>query len=76
MPRLPPYSRAAHQVREHGGELTFEFFAVSNEIDEAVLEEELGALEAFGEFAADGLLDHAGSGKADEGLGFGDDHIT
>jgi len=41
-----------------------------------VLEEELGALEAFGELLANGLLDDAGAGEADEGAGFGDVEVA
>ena len=41
-----------------------------------MLEEEFGALEALGELLADGLLDDAGAGKADEGVGFGDIQVA
>lgn len=45
-------------------------------VEEAVFEEELGALEAFWEFLADGLLDDAWAGEADEGAGFGDVEVA
>jgi hypothetical protein len=41
-----------------------------------VFEEELGALEAFGELLADGLFDDAGAGEADERAGFGDVEVA
>ena len=41
-----------------------------------MFEEELGALEAFREFLAGGLLDDAGAGEADEGAGFGDVEVA
>ena len=37
-------------------------FAVDDGVEEAVFEEELGALEALGELLADSLLDDAGAG--------------
>ncbi len=45
-------------------------------VEEAFFEEEFGALEAFGEFLANGLLDDAGSGEANEGAGFGDVEVA
>ena len=45
-------------------------------VEEAFFEEELGALEAFRELLADGLLDDARAGKADEGAGFGDVEVA
>ncbi len=41
-----------------------------------MLEEELAALEAFGELLANGLLDDAGAGEADEGVGFCDVEVA
>src|ERR1035438_4476681 len=45
-------------------------------VEEAFFEEELGALETFRKFLADGLLDDAGACEADEGSGFGDVEVT
>ena len=56
---------------EGGGEVELEFLAGDDGVEEAVLEEEFAALEAFGELLADGLLDDAGAGEADECSGFG-----
>ncbi len=41
-----------------------------------MLQQELGALEAFREFLADGLLDDARAGEADERAGFGDVEVA
>ena len=45
-------------------------------VDHAVLHQIFGALEAFGQFLADGLLDDARAGKADQRAGFGDMHVA
>jgi hypothetical protein len=37
---------------------------VDNGVEEAFFEQELGTLKAFGEFLADGSLDHARTGTA------------
>src|SRR3989475_4290320 len=50
------------QPREHGAQLG----ARPDRVDHAVLEQELGALEAARQLLADGLLDDAGPGEADE----------
>ena len=50
--------------------------AVDDHVDLAFLQEEFGALEAFGKLFTHGLLDHARTGKADQGLRFGDDDVA
>src|SRR5437867_1309154 len=50
--------------------------ALDDEIELAVLEEELGALETLRERLTDGLGDDAGSGEADQGSRLGDDHVA
>ena len=45
-------------------------------VHHAVLGEIFGALEAFRQFLADGLLDHARAGKADQRAGLGDMHVA
>src|SRR5581483_6016041 len=45
-------------------------------VDHAVLGEVFGALETFRQFLADGLLDDARAGKADQRAGFGDLHVA
>ena len=44
---------------------------VDDGIHEAVLDKELGTLEALGEFLADGLLDDPGPGESDHGARLG-----
>ena len=58
------------------GEVCLGVFARDDGIEEAVFEEELGALEALGELLADGLLDDAGACEADEGSGFCDVEVS
>ena len=60
--RLPHHQR--QQVREAVAHLA----AVADLVDRAVLEQELGALEAFRQLLAHGLLDHARAGEADQRL--------
>ena len=45
-------------------------------VEEAVFEEEFGALKAFGEFLADGLLDDPRAGETDECAGFADVEVA
>ena len=45
-------------------------------VDRALLEQELGALEAFGQLLAHGLLDHARAGEADQRAGLGDHEVA
>ena len=45
-------------------------------IDHSVFEQKFAALKTFRQFLADGLLDHARPGKADQRLRFGDDHVA
>ena len=45
-------------------------------VDHAVLGEIFGALETFRQFLADGLLDHARAGEADQRAGLGDLHVA
>ena len=62
-------------VIEQIGEAAAQGGAVDDEIDHAVIEEELGGLEAVGQFLLGDLLDDARSGEADEGAGLGHDDI-
>src|SRR5260370_29456476 len=54
---------------EGGGDKGFEILAVDDGVEEAVLKQEFGALKAFGEFLANGLLDDARAGETDERAG-------
>src|SRR5688572_17017681 len=61
----------AHEL-EHAGEDVLHLTAVDDQIDHAVVDEKLAALEPFGQLLPDRLLDDARSGEADERLRFGD----
>src|SRR5258708_39216163 len=54
---------------EGAGDKGFEILAVDDGVEEAVLKQEFGALKAFGEFLANGLLDDARAGETDERAG-------
>ena len=49
-----------------------ELVAVDDHVDHAVVAQIFGALEAFGQLLADGLLDDARAGEADQRAGLGD----
>src|SRR3984957_12453275 len=51
-------------------------FARNDGVEEAMLQQELGALKAWRKLLADGLLDDARSGKADQSVGFGDVQVA
>src|SRR5713101_7047580 len=70
------YFGSVQKEIERAGDEGLEVFAVDDGVEEAVFEEELGTLETFGEFLADGLLDHAGAGETDERAGFADIEVA
>jgi hypothetical protein len=45
-------------------------------VQHSVLQQKLAALEPFRQLLADGLLDHARAGEADERAGLGDVQVT
>ena len=45
-------------------------------VDHAVLQQVLGALEALRQLLADGVLDDARAGEADQGVGLGEVHVA
>ena len=47
-----------------------------DQVDLALLHQELGGLEPLGELLADGLLDHLGAGEPDLHLGLADDEVA
>ena len=53
-----------------------QLLALDDHVEHAVLEQELGALEALGQRLADGLLDHARSREADERARLGEDDVA
>src|SRR5690349_12306313 len=61
--------RLAFQERDEARHALAQLAAVHDHVDGALLQQELGALEAFGERLAHGLLDHARAGEADERAG-------
>src|SRR5690554_5004162 len=54
------------QLREQRRDLIARLPPVDDHVDRALLEQELGALETFGQRLAGGLLDHARPGEADQ----------
>ena len=57
-------------------ELGAHFGAGDDGVDLALVEEELGPLEALGEFLLEGGGDHARAGEADQGAGFGQGDVA
>ena len=71
-------SRRLGRARVQGQQapdLAAQLGAPDDAVDEAVLELELGALEAGGQLAVDGLLDDARAGEGHERAGLGQDHV-
>ncbi len=62
-------------VVEELDEAAAEAGPVDDEVDHAVVEEELGGLEALGQFLLGDLFDDARAGETDESAGFGHDDI-
>src|SRR5947207_11159014 len=65
--RLDGRDLRAHEL-QRARQRGFQLAAVDDQIEHAVVEQELAALEPFGQLLADGLLDDARSGEADECL--------
>jgi hypothetical protein len=71
--------RVGRQALQHGkrcGDAVAQLAAVHDHVHGALVLQELGALEAFGQLHAHGGLDHARAGEADQGLGLGNDDIA
>src|SRR5262249_15570101 len=68
----PGLAQEPAQIGERGSQVAARY----HHVDHAVIPEILGTLETVGQLLADGLLDHARSGKADERTGFGDLNVT
>ena len=64
-------SRRLHQHTDDAAHGLAHLVAVHHHVDHAMFQQIFGALEAFRQFFADGLLDHALAGKADQGAGLG-----
>ena len=67
-----------HAARElqRAGDVRLHFQARHHVVQHAVLEQKFAALEALGQFLADGLLDDARAGEADQRARFGDVQIA
>ena len=65
----------ARQQREQARELVAQLAAVDDHVERALLEQELGALEALGQLLANRLLDDARTGEADQRARLGDDDV-
>src|SRR5437868_1335778 len=68
--------RLALEERDEAGRAIAQLPPVDDHVDRALLEEELRALEAFGQRLAHRLLDDARAGESDERAGLGDDDIA
>ena len=64
------------QQAEQAGQLGAELGARHDPVDEAVVEQELGALEALGQLLGDRAGRHARAGEADQRVGLRDVHVT
>src|SRR5690606_25419529 len=69
------FGRLLLQEREQRGDLVAHVAAIDDHVDRALLEQELGALEALGELLAHGLLDDPRAGEPDERFRLGDDDV-
>src|SRR5258708_37023281 len=63
------YFGSGQKEIEGAGDEGFEVLAVDDGVEEAVFEQEFGALKSFGEFLANGLLDDARAGESNERAG-------
>jgi len=73
--RWPRPVRGAHEAEERG-DLAPELGPIDDAVNEAVLEEEFGPLEAGRQLLGDGSGCHAGTGKADERVRLGKVHVA
>ena len=70
--RLAGLGQHAAQLGQRRAQLV----AMHHHVDHAVVEQIFGSLEAVGQLLADGLLDHARAGEADQRAGLGDVHVA
>ena len=71
-----PARRRLGQQPAQFGKRRAQLVPVHHHVDHAVLDQIFGALEAFRQFLADGLLDDARAGEADQRAGLGDLHVA
>src|SRR3972149_6239769 len=74
--RLVLSSRAAAEIIEQFGDEVFELFAMADQVDQAVVQQELAGLKTLRQLLLGGFLDHPRPGKPDERLGLGDDYVA
>src|SRR5712664_3072247 len=67
---------SAQKKIEGAGDERFKFLAVDDSVEETVFEQEFGALKAFGEFLANGLLDDARAGESNERAGLANVEVS
>ena len=65
----------AHEA-QRAGQRRLHLAPIDDQVEHAVLEQELAALEAVGQLLADGLLDDARTGEADQRLRLGDVQVA
>ena len=63
-------------IVDQSGQLRPQILAMDDPVDEAVFHQKFARLKADGQFEADGVLDGAGSGKANHRFGFGDGQVA
>ena len=71
-----PAARLGGHERERVAEGRLQLAPIDDQVEHAALEQELAALEAVGQLLADGLLDHARAGEADQRLRLGDVQVA
>ena len=77
--RRPAGAAAAarrHAEAQHAGDDVLQLAPIDDDVEHAVLEQELAALEALGQLLPDRLLDDARAGEADERLRLGDVEVA
>ena len=74
--RPPGLRRAAQQQAQQRREFLAHVAPIDDQIEGAVIEQELAALETFGQGFTHGLLDHARTGETDERAWLGDVEVA
>src|SRR5690606_36643940 len=76
--RMPRHSlsRLTSQQSQQLGQLTLQLATTHHHMDSALLQQKLGTLEAFGQFLVHSLLNHARTGKTDQGIRLRNHHIA
>ena len=64
------------KMRDESAEGFLQLSALHDHIDHAMLQQKFRSLKLVRQLLFNGLLDHAGAGKADQRFRFGQDHIA